>query len=114
MKKPVRFDDEAAEELDAAARWYDAQRAGLGFDLLAEVREASAQVAEAPTAMPLAPGVAPRLGVRRCAVRRFPYALMFIELTEEIRIVAVARSPAASRLLARSDLAAGPGQSCGA
>jgi|SRR5476649_1523936 len=113
MKKPVRFDDEAAEELEAAARWYDAQRAGLGFDLLAEVREASAQVAEAPTAMPLAPGVAPRLGVRRCAVRRFPSVLMFIEITEDPHR-GRGPSPAASRLLARSDLAAGPGQSCGA
>lgn len=30
MIKPLRLDDEAAEELDAAASWYEARRADLG------------------------------------------------------------------------------------
>ena len=90
MTKPARFDEDAAEELDAAARWYEAQRPGLGFELIGEVRGAAAQVSESPAAMSFARGVARRLSVRRCPVRRFPYELIFVELPDEIRIVAVA------------------------
>ena len=40
MTKPLRFDDEAAEELQVAASWYEQRRRGLGGELLAAVQVA--------------------------------------------------------------------------
>jgi hypothetical protein len=53
MTKPLRFDDEAVEELDAAAVWYEARRVDLGIEFIALVREALDRIAENPQAWPL-------------------------------------------------------------
>lgn len=90
MIKPLRLDDEAAEELDAAASWYEAQRTNLGIELIAAVREALRKIAKTPQAWPLARDVPPRLRVRKLPLRRFPYAIVFVELDDEIRVLAIA------------------------
>lgn len=92
MSKPVRLDVEAQEELDAAVSWYDAQteRADVGNALLDEVNDALQRIAAEPLACALAPGAAAQRGVRRCMLRRFPYALVFLELETEIRVLAMA------------------------
>jgi plasmid stabilization system protein ParE len=69
MTKPLRFDDEAAEELDAAAGWYEVRRPGLGLDFLAAVREACARLAHQPEACAWVPGLAGAHEARRCLVR---------------------------------------------
>jgi toxin ParE1/3/4 len=38
------------------------------------------------------PGVAPEVGARRVLVRGFPFGLVYVELEEEIRVIAVAHS----------------------
>ncbi len=38
MTRTLRIEPEALDELEAAVAWYDAQRPGLGGDLLDEVR----------------------------------------------------------------------------
>ena len=90
MSKPLRFDAEAEDELRAAAAWYERQRRGRGGELLAAVADALVAVQEAPAAAPPAPLVPGELGVRRRLTRRFPYAVVFVELPDEIRVVAVA------------------------
>ncbi len=89
MSKPVVMGEEAERELSAAVDWYQEQ-AGLGADLLVAVRAAGARIARRPTAFPLVPGVSPRLGVRRCVMTSFPYALRFIELLGQLHIIAFA------------------------
>jgi hypothetical protein len=42
--RPVRFDDEAAEELAAAALWYDEQNPGIGTKLTQATREAARRI----------------------------------------------------------------------
>ncbi len=91
MTKPVRLDPAAEEELADADAWYE-ERAGLRGDLLAAVREAGARIAERPHSFPLASGVPARLEIRRCPVRRFPYGMYFVELPEELRVLAVAHN----------------------
>jgi toxin ParE1/3/4 len=91
MKPPARFDDEAEEELQAAAAWYERERPGFGLALLDGVADAVYRLRETPTAFPLSPDVPRELCVRRVLVRRFPYAVVFMELEHEIRILAVAR-----------------------
>lgn len=89
MSKPLRFLPEAEAELRSAAEWYD-DRAGLGDELAAEVRAATMRVAAAPEAFALARGVRSDLSVREAPVKRFPYRVVFVELAEEVRVVALA------------------------
>ena len=90
MIKPVRIDAEAEQELAFADLWYERRRPGLGGAFVAAVRAASHRIARHPRQFRLAPGVSPSLGVRRCLLRRFPYAIVFLELEDEIRVLAVA------------------------
>jgi toxin ParE1/3/4 len=78
--KPVRLEPEAKEELAAAAAWYEGRRQGIGLELVVEVDAMFAAIARSPSRFPLYPRVAPELGVRRAAARRFPYSIAFIEL----------------------------------
>jgi plasmid stabilization system protein ParE len=90
MTKPLRLDEEAEKELAFADSWYEARRPGLGGDFVAAVRTASQRIARRPKQYRLVPGVSRSLSVRRCLLRRFPYALVFVELEHEIRVLAVA------------------------
>lgn len=90
MTRPVRIDEEAADELADAARWYERHRRGLGRELVAAVRRAFAAISENPQAWSLAPGVSPDFDVRRLPLHRFPFAVVYLELEDEIRILALA------------------------
>ena len=83
---PVVFDSEAKAEFDAAASYYEAQRAGLGDDFVAEVEQATQRIARMPRSFPpYGPS-----GLRKCVLRRFPYSIFFLELTDRVWIAAVA------------------------
>ncbi|HEU0036277.1 MAG TPA: type II toxin-antitoxin system RelE/ParE family toxin [Kofleriaceae bacterium] len=92
MTKSVTVDDEAVEELESAAQWYEARRRDLGIDFVREVREALRRISSEPQIWPLVPNVPERLGVRRFVLRRFPYAIIFAEFADEIRVLAIAHS----------------------
>ena len=64
MSGRVRLDPRAAVEVEEAAEWYEHQRAGLGRDLV--------------------------LDVRRVRVRRFPYQVVYVTLDDDIVVIAVA------------------------
>ena len=89
MTKPLRFDDEAVEEMDAAAQWYEARRENLGLEFIAEVRQALTSIANAPDTWPVV-RAEPR--ARRFVLRRFPYVVIYLQLDAEIRILAVAHT----------------------
>jgi toxin ParE1/3/4 len=89
--KPVRVEPEAKQrKLAAAAAWYEQRREGLGLEFLGEVDGVFAAIARSPGRFPLYPRVAPELGVRRAAARRFPYSIAFIELPTAVRVLAIA------------------------
>jgi toxin ParE1/3/4 len=90
MTLPVRFDLEAEEELDAAAIYYETRRPGLARTFLDAVSEAVFRLSENPKRHTLPAGVPEELGVRRVLVRRFPYSLIYVELPDEVRVLAVA------------------------
>jgi toxin ParE1/3/4 len=83
--KPVEFHPEAATELDAAAGYYDRQMPGLGADFRKEIELATQKIQAAP--LHWSPY---SKHTRRFLVRRFPYLVIFQELTDEILIVAIA------------------------
>lgn len=92
MTKPIRIDSEAENELTAACEWYEQQCAGLGDELLQAIHETIARVADYPGSGALYPQMPEELGVRRVLVRRFPYTVVYLDLSDEIRILAFAHT----------------------
>jgi len=86
---PLRISEEAEAEMAEAARWYEAHRPGLGIDFLEAVDDAVARVAEMPRMGSPVSGVADK-SIRRRAVRRFPYHLIYLELPDRLQILAIA------------------------
>lgn len=83
--------EEAAAEMLAVARWYDAQAPELGDEFVDEVSAAIDTIANQPHSWPVWPGVEPRTPpVRRYVMLRFPFALAYQAFAETIEVVAVA------------------------
>lgn len=80
----VRILREAAEELEAIARYYEEQRIGLGRAFLAEIRRAKTRIQERPLASRIERGE-----VRARSVARFPYRIYYRARDIEIVIVAI-------------------------
>jgi hypothetical protein len=90
MSRRVRYDAEAKEELREASRWYEAQRKLLGRRLLDTVGATIVRIREAPRSFPVIDHVRGGRAIRRANLADFPYGLVFVELADEIRILAVA------------------------
>jgi plasmid stabilization system protein ParE len=90
--KPLRYDPRAREEYAAAALWYAERNpeAAERFRLL--IRGSEDAVQDAPDRSPFVPKVPRHLEVRRHVLQDFPYSLVYVELTNEILIVAVAHA----------------------
>jgi len=74
----------AEAELQDAAAWYDERSPGLGLRFVLAVHAKTDEIGETPQRWPLA------AGTRRVLMGRFPYALVYREVADEIEIVAVA------------------------
>jgi plasmid stabilization system protein ParE len=90
MNKPVRVDPEAEEEIAAGIDWYESKRLGLGSEFLDEISAAIRSLDEPGPECGPVNGVPPQLGIRRKLVKRFPYVIIFVELTRAVRVIAVA------------------------
>jgi hypothetical protein len=90
--KTYRNHADVAPEVEAAAQWYEAREAGLGIDFVFAVEAAVAQICDAPLAWPMWPGIDPMLAIRRFTMRRFPFAIAYVDLPEEIAVLAVAHA----------------------
>jgi toxin ParE1/3/4 len=86
----VRFEDEADAEYRLAGRWYEERREHLGIEFFDAVDAAVDQIVAMPRAGGLVPRVPSELTVRRRAVSRFPYHVIYLETPTEIRILAIA------------------------
>jgi plasmid stabilization system protein ParE len=90
--KPVRFGADASVELAEASTWYEVRQAGLGARLLDEVDRLLPLLSATPAAFPRLLDVPAELEVRRALLPRFPFAIVFLELEREVRILAVAHA----------------------
>jgi toxin ParE1/3/4 len=88
--RPVHFAPESVEELVEAATWYETQRSGLANYFLEDLSAAVAAIRTRPASFPRLRGMPPDVLVRRALLQRFPYAVLFIEMTEAIRVIAIA------------------------
>jgi len=90
VKKPFRAQDEASEELDHAARWYEERRPGLGHRFLASVDTTLDQIRRFPGAGAPAPEVPKDLAVRQAPIKGFPYHVIYLETADTIHLLAFA------------------------
>jgi toxin ParE1/3/4 len=93
---PFRIENEAAVELEEAAAWYEQRRIGLGGEFMDAVDEVLAFITRWPHSGRPVPDVPQDLPIRRIPVRRFPYHVVYLEVSGAIRILAFAhnrRSP---------------------
>lgn len=74
----------AEADLDDAARWYEAERAGLASRFLSDVDRTFTRIAERPLQFPLVAG-----DVRRALLHTFPYAVYFRTSDGTVIVLAV-------------------------
>jgi len=86
---PVRISEEADAEMAEAARWYETHRAGLGSEFLDAVDATVVRIGETPRVGSLVPRVSDET-IRRRPVRRFPYHVVYMELSDRLQILAIA------------------------
>jgi plasmid stabilization system protein ParE len=87
--KTIRIDAEAEEEIAHAIDRYEAERDGLGAEFWDELTTAIKSLeAPGPECGPVI-GLPRELGVRRKLLARFPYAVVFVEDDEVVRIISV-------------------------
>ena len=82
----------AERDIQSAYEWYESQRAGLGNEFLAALRERLEAVRSHPESSPVI-----YRGIRRAVVSRFPYLIFYIARQERVAVLAVlhhARNPA--------------------
>lgn len=84
MTFSVRLTEEAEQDLQGAASWYELHRLGLGHDFLDEFLATEARISANPTGYQLVYG-----HVRRAFMRRFPFAVMYLVRNTEIWVIGV-------------------------
>lgn len=80
----ICFVDEASGEFRDAVEYYNEQRQGLGFELANEVKATLSRIGLYPVTWPEFES-----GIRKCIVKRFPYALIYTVEDDVIIILAV-------------------------
>lgn len=83
MSLPVVTRPAAATEIETAYRWYEKERAGLGFEFLEAVDKLVRTIAENPERSPVI-----RKDVRRAVLRRFPYSIFYRIVSGHIVVIA--------------------------
>ncbi|MBW2185193.1 MAG: type II toxin-antitoxin system RelE/ParE family toxin [Deltaproteobacteria bacterium] len=75
---------EAEAEMMEAFDWYEAQRAGLGAELLLSIDAAINAISRNPQQYPIV-----YKNLHRALIRRFPYQIIYITDKEYITVIAV-------------------------
>ncbi len=90
MTKPWGFHRAAEREVENVGRWYERKRSGLGAQFVGALRVTLTQLREQPhIGVALATTPAGRT-TRSFPMRRFPYAVVYVELDERFVVLACA------------------------
>ena len=87
MSSRVGFHPDARRDLREAADFYDLERLGLGAEFLDEVEQTMRRVIEYPESSPVVLG-----RVRKCAIPRFPYTIVYSARVGGVYVSAVAHN----------------------
>ena len=82
--------EEAAQEGEEAAGWYDAQREGLGREFREAFSRSLDVLREGLVPGSPWPGLLGKRGVRRIQMGRFPYHVVFVGGQLDVTVLAVA------------------------
>lgn len=88
----VRLSAEAIDEVTEAAAWYRTRSPGLENEFLAELERVLSLIESSPASFPRLLDLPADLKIRRALLPRFPYALVFMGLAAEVRVLAVAHT----------------------
>lgn len=88
--RSVRLLESAAAEAAEAAAWYESQRQGLGIDFREEFRVALDMLRQEPLPGRPWPGRLGERGVKRIAMKRFPFFLVFVNVDSGSVVLALA------------------------
>ena len=80
---PVVTRASAAAEIEAAYRWYERERQGLGEEFLQAVTDLAASIAEYPERFPVI-----HRDIRRALLKRFPYGIFYRLKANQVIVVA--------------------------
>ncbi len=80
----IFFIDEASDEFRDAVEYYNEQRQGLGFEFANEVKATLSRIGIYPVTWPELES-----GIRKCIIKRFPYALIYTIEDDLIIILAI-------------------------
>jgi toxin ParE1/3/4 len=78
------FHPSVRDEVDEAYRWYEARKVGLGDDFVAATDQVLAEIATNPQRYGFAD-----LDIREGLLTRFPFAVYYRVLANQIRVLAV-------------------------
>ena len=83
----IRLTPDADAELAEACEWYAHQRADLDIEFMESIDDALSRVVRNPKQYPIAYKT-----LRRAVVRRFPFAVVYEIIANEIQVIAVFHS----------------------
>jgi hypothetical protein len=86
---PLRFDLDAELDLERAASLYATEPARVEA-MLAELTDAMERIRGAPCSFGVHPSIPESLGVRRFILREQPQTVLFVPMSKEVRILALA------------------------
>ena len=93
MSRKIVLRPEAENDIAAAAQWYEEQRSGLSLEFRSALDQAFSAIESNPALY------APIYrGLRRTLLRRFPYAVFYMERANEIIVAAVLHTSRDPRL----------------
>jgi hypothetical protein len=96
--KPVVINDEAADELDEAIRYYETKFPGIGLSLADKVSEALDRIQRNPQLYPFHKDTS----FQKCFVRRFPYTVFTSSLMSTWSLLQL-HTRGAGRIIGNSD-----------
>lgn len=88
-RKPLRIEDDAAQELRAAIEWYESRLPGLGLRFLHAVETTLGHIEAFPRSGAPIPSVA-HLPVRSFPVRKFPFHVVCLDTGDTLWVLAFA------------------------
>lgn len=83
----IRFTPEADTELAEAREWYAHQREDLDLEFMQSIDDALSRIVASPHQHPNV-----YRSLRRCVVRRFPFAIFYKAASDEVEVIAVFHS----------------------
>lgn len=83
----IRFTPEADAELAESRQWYARQRENLDTEFMQKIDDALSRIVSNPQSYPIVYKT-----LRRAVVRRFPFAIFYEVVGQELQVVAVYHS----------------------